>query len=294
MRYLASLILACAMLFPSLAMAYDVLVVQSKHDPAYEEVLRGFRAAFRHTERVVVLSDYAEVDVFRIVREERPGLVLALGDSALTAAKKVRQTPVIAVMSLSITNPNVAQPNLTGIGMYIHPENYMDIFRKLKVRRIGVIYNPARSGWYLRQARQPAKQAGVELILREVHNPKETLSKLSGLAGQVDALWMLPDTVAVTRETAEAYFNFSQEQRVPVVSFASAYLGLGAAAVLEIRRIELGRQAGAMAVSLLKSLAGTDEIDYPDKVVIKTNQSVLKNLGFSSGLFEISGNPARN
>ncbi len=294
MRYLASLILALTMLFPTLAQAYDVLVVQSKHDSAYEEVLRGFRAAFRHTERVVVLSDYAEVDVYRIVREERPGLVLAIGDNALAAAKKVRQTPIIAVMSLSATNPSVNQPNLTGIGMYIQPENYMAIFRKLKARRVGVIYNPARSGWYLRQARQPAKQAGVDLIMREVHDPRETLSKLSGLAGQVDALWMLPDTVAVTRETAEAYFNFSQEQRVPVVSFAGAYLGLGAAAVLEIKRVELGKQAGDLALSLLKGQAGTDEIDYPDKIAIKTNQSVLRNLGISSGLFEISVNPAQD
>jgi len=283
MRRLASLILALTMLCPSLALAYDVLVVQSKHDQAYDKVLQGFRAAFRHTERVVVLSDYAETDVVRIVREERPGLVLAIGDSALTAAKKVRQTPVIAVMSLSVTNPSINQPNLTGIGMYIQPESYMAIFRKLKARRVGVLYNPARSGWYLRQARQPAKQAGVELVLREVRDPRETLAKLSGLAGQVDAIWMLPDTVAVTRETAEAYFNFSQKQRVPVVSFASAYLGLGAAAVLEIKRGDLGRQAGELAASLLKGHADTDEIDYPDKVVLKTNQGVLKNLGICPG-----------
>ena len=83
-------------------------------------------------------------------------------------------------------------------------------------------------------------------MIREVSAPRETLEQLATLAGKVDALWMLPDSTAVTRETTEAYFRFGQQQTVPVVSFAANYLGLGAAAVLEIDRIAMGRQADAM------------------------------------------------
>ena len=118
MRRLLLLILALATLLPSLAQAYDVLVLQSRRDPAYEEVLKGFRAAATASQRMIVLSDYAEVDVVRIVREDRPELMLAVGDTALTAARKIQQTPVIAVMSLGIHNQKASQTNLTGIGMF--------------------------------------------------------------------------------------------------------------------------------------------------------------------------------
>lgn len=289
MRYLLALILALATLLPCLAQAYDVLILQSRRDPAYEEVLKGFRAQRRLTERVIVLSDYADADIARIVREDQPGLVVTLGDSALTAARKLRQTPVMALMSLSLHSQKGAD-NISGIGMYASVERYIKLFQGMKARRVGVIYNPAKSGWYLQEARMAAQQAGIELVLREVAKPRETIAELASLAGKVDCLWMLPDTTAVTRETSEAYFRFAQEQRVPLAAFAGAYLGLGAAAVVEIDRAELGRQANEMALAILR---GNNRalVAKPGKTAVKTNLSVLKHLGIASGHLEASTNP---
>jgi putative ABC transport system substrate-binding protein len=287
MRRLVLLILACATLLPhtTLAYAYDVLVLQSHRHPAYEETLRGFRAVHHGPMRVVVLSDYAEADISRIVREDRPSLVLAVGDSALAAARKLRQTQVVALMALGIHDRRNSPSNLAGIGMFAPAERYLELFKRMKTRRVGVVYNPAKSGWYLGQARDAAQQAGIELVVREVRNPRDTLNQLNDLKGKVDALWMLPDTTAVTRETSEAYFRFSQEERVPVVSFASAYLGLGAAAVLEIDRGELGRQAGEMAGALLRGADIADKtIPWPRRTGLNTNRNVLKNLGIDLDL----------
>lgn len=282
MRRLILCILALALLLPSLAQAYDLLVLQSKRNPAYDEVLKGFSGSRNVSKRVIVLSDYAEVDLVRIAREDRPTLILAMGDAALAAARKVRTIPVIALMSLDLRRLQVAQPNLTGIDMFVAPESYCNLLRQMKARRVGVLYNPARNGWYLRQARQAAEKAGITLVAREVSEPRETLTKLASLAGKVDALWMLPDITAVTRETAEAYFHFSQQQAVPVVSFAANYLGLGAAAVFEIDRAALGRQASEMVTSLL---AGGDidnaPLSFPRGVVLKTNDGILRRLGAS-------------
>ena len=281
------ILLALATLLPSLALGYDVLVLQSRSDPAYDEVLKGFRFEQKSSLRLLVLSDYAEVDIVRIVREDRPRLILAVGDAALTAARKVQQTPVVAVMSLGIHNRKESHPNLTGIGMFAHPERYIDLFRAMKIKRVGVIYNPARSGWYLRLARQAAAAAGIELVTREVSAPRETVERLATLAGRVDALWMLPDSTAVTRETTEAYFRFGQQQAVPVISFAANYLGLGAAAVLEIDRVAIGSQADAMVAALLRgNRTDSMPLDFPSGITVKTNPSVLRRLGSS---FNASG-----
>jgi putative tryptophan/tyrosine transport system substrate-binding protein len=282
LRILAAFIFSLALLLPPVADAYDVLVLQSRRDPAFEEALSGFRSSRTFSERVVVLSDYADVDVTRIVREDQPALVLALGDGALEAARKLRQTPVVALISLGIRSQRASHPNLTGIDMFAPPERYLSLFQGMKRHRVGLIHHPAKCGWYVQQARQAAQRMGIELVVREVSIPRDTLSQLASLAGKVDALWMLPDATAVTRETAEAYFRFSQEQNVPVVSFASAYLGLGAAAVLEIDRTELGRQAGDMTSAILKGTeAGNIPLAYPRRVQLKTNPSVLKHLGIA-------------
>ncbi|QOX77800.1 ABC transporter substrate-binding protein [Trichlorobacter lovleyi] len=282
MRRLVLCIVALALLVPSLAQAYDLLVLQSKRSPAYDEVLKGFSERRNVSRRVIVLSDYAEVDVVRIAREDRPTLILAVGDTALAAARKVRTIPVVALMSLDLRRTQAAQPNLTGIDMFVAPENYCNLLHQMKVRRVGIVYNPARSGWYLRQARQAAERAGIVLVAREVTDPRDTLARLASLAGKVDALWMLPDVTAVTRETAEAYFHFSQQQAVPVVSFAANYLGLGAAAVFEIDRAALGRQASEMVTSLLdgEGIESTS-LSFPHGVILKTNAGILKRLGAS-------------
>jgi putative ABC transport system substrate-binding protein len=282
MRRLVLLILVLATLLPSLAQAYDVLILQSRRDPAYEEVLSGFRSGQSVSQRVVVLADYAEVDVVRIVREDRPRLILAVGDPAVTAAQPIRTLPVIAVMALGIHTRKSA--NLIGISMFVQPERYVDMFKRMKIRRVGVVYNEEKSGWYLLLAQKAAKTAGLELVAREISASRETVEQLATLSGKVDALWMLPDTIAVTRETSEAYFRFGLQNSVPVISFAPSYLGLGAAAVLEIDRVALGRQAFALTAKLLKIGTENSEertIHFPRKTDRKNNPIVLKSLAMT-------------
>jgi putative ABC transport system substrate-binding protein len=279
MRRLVLIILVLATILPSLAQGYDVLVLQSTRNKAYEEVLKGFKNGGNVSQRTVVLADYAEVDVIRIVREDRPRLILVVGDAALMAVRLVQNTPVVTLMSLGIHNRKATQTNLTGIAMFAPPERYISVFRAMKAQRIGIIYNSDKSGWYLRLARQAAEAAGIELVTRKVSAPRETIEQLSTLAGKVDALWMLPDITAVTRETVEAYFHFGQQHAVPVVSFAAGYLGMGAAVVLDIDRIAIGRQANALVESLLEDgRADSIPLEFPKEITVRTNPSVLRHL----------------
>ena len=289
MRRMILLIIALATLLPSLAQAYDVLILQSSRIAAYEEVLRGFSNE-SVSQRVIVLADYAEVDVVRIVREDRPRMILAVGDAAVTASRPVRHLPVVSVMALGIHNKKNAPSNLAAISMFVHPERYVSIFKSMKTRRVGVLYSEEKSGWYLQLARKAASKAGLELVVRKISEPRETIEQLSTLAGKVDALWMLPDTTAVTRESSEAYFRFGMQNSVPVISFAPGYLGLGAATVLEIDRVAMGRQAFAMAAKILK--IGTENSEnsensenksfqFPQKVARKNNPAVHKNLAMT-------------
>jgi len=267
---------------PFSAEAYEVLILQSSRAPAYDEALRGVRSVHRFSERLLILSDYQDVDIHRIVREDRPLLILALGDNAYAFARKIRQLPVVVLMAPNYRGHAGGHPALTGIELYLPPERYLAFFSSMRLKRVGMIGSQAKSGHYIRSVQQIAARYGIEPVVREVSSPRDVAGQLASLRGEVDALWLLPDDTAVTRETTDAYFLFSMEQQVPVVAFSGAYLQSGAAVAIEINRFDIGRQAGEMLTSLLE---GNGMADHPPKLPRKSglriNQTVLRRMRLS-------------
>lgn len=281
MRVLRTFLLTFLLLSPLPAMAYDVLVLQSLHEKGYEEAIRGVRQACQARMRTVVLSDYAEADITRIMREEHPRVVIAVGDRALEVAAKLRNTPVLYMMVL---NPRPRQ-RVTGVSMLLDPAKYVTVLEAFGSRKVGVVYDPARSGAYLKRAQSAARRSGIDLVVREVHAPKETPAMLESLRGKVDALWMLPDLTAVSPASTEAYFLFSQGERVPVVTFAEVYLSMGGAVALGIDRYDIGKQLGEMAQDVLNG-ASIEEMQpqFPRRALSKSNDGVLRRLKITIGL----------
>lgn len=262
------------MLAPTMALGYDVLLLQSMHDKGYDEAVRGFKRDYRGSMRRVVLTDYAELDLTRITREEHPKLIVAVGDRALDLAQKQHATPVLYMMALN------AKPrrSVSGVSMLLDPGRYLSVLEDLGVERVGVLYDPARSGSYVKRAVTAAGRSRVRLVLREVHSPKETPAMLTSLKGKVDAIWMLPDTTAVSPVSTEAYFLFSQAERVPVVTFAEVYLSMGGAVALTIDRYDIGRQLAEMAQNTLDGNPPEEGGDPPRRAVTKSNEGVVRQL----------------
>lgn len=280
MRRRCCLIAALWLLLAPVAWGYDLLIVQSRRSPLYDDLLKGMRSKARFSDRTLVLTDYDETDLQRIVREEHPLGVVTLGDSALEAARKLRQVPVVALLSIGFRGQREGHPTMTGVEVQLPPERYLPIFSAIKARRVGVIGSQARSGEYLRLAARVAASRGIDLVVKEAKSPREVPALLNGMAGRIDALWMIPDSVTAAGEAADAHFLFSMGQQIPVVTFSSAYLPAGAAIALEMDPVDIGRQAGEM----LDELMGGDGIrgippQSPRRGVLKINPAVLRRLG---------------
>lgn len=276
-----ALILSIALIILSAlpTFAADVLILQASRNQAFSEAVAGFREGCTRSSRVVVLSDFAEVDVARLVREEQARLVLAVGDPALAAARKAGRVPVVSLMALA---PLAAKaPHVAAIAPVGSPEQYLRLFKEMGRKRIGIVTDPAHTGTYLRQARKAAESLGMELVVREVSSPKELLNDLPSLKGKVDALWMLPDTAVVTGDTMEAMARFSLDERLPLVSFSDHCLAKGAAATLQTDRADMGRQAGELAGAIISGIAGKDSIHFPRKTTLRLNNSVTSKLGIT-------------
>lgn len=276
MRYLL-LFIAATLLFALPASAADVLILQSNLSRSMEQMARLVQNECAGNHRTLVLSDYAEFDLGRLVREERPTVLVAIGDQALKAAKKVRRLPVIYSMTLK-TNEDSLGDNITGVSMMVDPKNYMKLFSSLKLRKIGVIHDKNQTGPYLRRAEEAANSMGIELVTLPVSSPKQVQQRLTDLhKRQVNALWLIPDSTAITPETVDSYFNFAQQNALPVIGFSAAYLSKGALASVEVTRQEISRQL-CNKIKMSRSGRNTGTTDAPAGKLL-FNNIVAERLG---------------
>jgi len=259
------------------AAAADVLIVQSNHSSALDQMTRIVQNDCSSNHRTLVLSDYADADIARLVREERPSVVVAIGDRALAEARKIRRVPVVYGMTLN-TSEEILADNVSGVGMAVSPDSYMKLFSALKLRRIGVIHDRMKTGAYMNRARAAAQRIGIELVILQVRSAKEIPQKLSGLNRKtVDAIWLIPDTTAITPETVDSYFTVAQENDLPVIGFSPAYLSKGALASVELTRQELGKQL-CDKIKKSRSDKGSGTTD-PARGKLLFNDSVARRLG---------------
>lgn len=275
-------ILALLLLWGFPAFAAEVVVVQGERNIPYEAAVRGFEgtAGVRSVERLV-LAEMRGADVVRAVREARPRVVLAVGRDALSRVKEIREIPVVYLMVASPESAGALGRNVTGVTMTVAPERYLAFIRdSLNGRRVGVLYDPERTGAMARQARVAAERLGITLVEGVARSPRDVPRILNELSGKVDALWLLPDATVLTLEGQEAIFLFSQNNRVPVVAFAEKYLGVGALAALAIDPDDLGRQAGRMTRRILDGVSVENvPAEPPARFNLKLNGSVARHLG---------------
>ncbi len=280
MRILLYIITCLILVMPSLAGAYDVLVVQDQRSPTYDAILQGFRSVRQLKERVIVMQDYAENDLLRITREDHPALVLAVGGRALIEARKLHQTPVVSVFSYAIQQSGPPS-NLVQVKMLMPAERFAALFRALGAKRVGTVLTPMSSG-FAAEATEAFRKAGIRLVVREAMKPGNVPKQLEALKSTVDALWLLPDPGIVTSESVEAFALFSMQQRLPWVSFSDAHLKKGATAAFGIDIFDMGRQAAETAGSIMAGVKPADLEDiHPRKTRLRFNHPVLEHLGLS-------------
>jgi len=280
LRYLLLLILATLLAAP--ANAAEILIIQSHRNQQFDQTVRQIQNSCGNKSRTYVMGDYAEFDLGRIVREEKPRLVVAVGDRPLKESQKLRTVPVLYTMALTAEEKG-PRKNIAGVSMHVAPENYLALLGKLGLRRTGVVYNRNTSGGYIERARKRAAEYGIELVARQIQSPHEVVAALAGLKeSRIDSLWMIPDTTAVTAETVNAYFLMAQTSNIPLFSFSRAYLEKGALAVLEASRKNMTEQ---LCADIKQLLDGTDPAALPQRDIVEaslyTNDFIARRLNFT-------------
>jgi putative ABC transport system substrate-binding protein len=231
-----------------------------------------------------MVADAEGTDFVKLAQKERPELILAIGSESLNKVKRIKDIPVIYLMVLHPDKITGGGKNFVGVNMNIPPEKYLALMEKLNLHRfkIGIFYDPAKSGNFVRNIRQTAGSRGMEITAREVRHPNEVKELLSKMKGSFDLFWMLPDTTVVTPETVESLFLFSQQNSIPIISFAGKYVETGALASLDIDGFDLGIQAGEMANRILGGTAVSDIANTDArKAIMRVNRKIAVKMGIN-------------
>ncbi len=255
--------------------AQDVVVVKGYNIPPYDEAVKGFKAACGCAFTELVSSEMEEDTAIREIKKLRPAVVFAVGTEALSLVKALRTVPIVYAMVPDSQLPPPKEKNASGVSMNLSPERYLGELKKVLpgTRRVGMAFDPAKTGQYAKKAIFDAQSAGITLIAKEVHGPRDVLAAIEKMKNEIDVFWLLPDSTVVTPETIEYLFYFSFENRVPVLAFAEKYVHLGALMSLSIDVSDVGRQAGELARKALagNSLQETSGPAIPEKTVLSIN-----------------------
>jgi putative ABC transport system substrate-binding protein len=209
-------------------------------------------------------------------------LILALGSAAGDAALGApRQVPLVAAMVLR-TEALQKSGNATGVSVEFPVEVQLNWLRRLfpKARRIAVVYSPEENAERVGEARAFAPRAGFRLDALAVKSPQDIPATLEEASRTAEVLWGLTDRVVFSPESAKGLLLFSFRNRMPLVGVSAAWVRAGALCSLDRDYVDIGRQAGEMAV---KILAGGSAADIPPvpprRVCYAINLKTAQQLG---------------
>jgi len=262
----------------------EIVAVQGMRVAPYEEAIKGFKSLCDATITRLVISELKGADVVEKIHEIRPDLVLAIGMGALSRVKAIHDIPVVYLMILDPRSILSGGRNITGVSMNIPQERQLRTLSKAlpDIKTIGLLYDPERTGYLAKGARNAAREIGLKLVANEVHRSREVPPLIEDMRGKIDVFWMLPDLTVITPETVEFLLLFSLENKIPILSFSEKYVELGALMSIGIDTFDMGCQAGDMAKAILsgRDVTNVQQVDAR-KAVMWINLKVARKLGIT-------------
>ncbi|MHB8809470.1 MAG: ABC transporter substrate-binding protein [Desulfobulbaceae bacterium] len=289
-----ALLLAAGLALP--ARAAEITVLQSAALPAYNSALQGFsevisrdipsrgqKAIQAHAITTHILTEATgTVQLRQMISDDRPGLLVAIGSSSLALVKDIPDLPILYLMVPFPEAMGKNPGNITGISMGISAAQQLEALTLAAptVKNIGLVYDPERSGALVAEARDYASRNHLNLTALPVRATDEVPGRLADLKGKIDWLWMVPDLTVLTPQTVDYIMLFSLENQVPVLTFADKYLEMGAVLAVTFDPLEMGRQAGAMALDILHQGKGANiPPARVEKVRVHANARAAEMLG---------------
>lgn len=273
-RYWWLILCALLLIQISAVSAGEIAILKSSDLPYYEQAVLGFRAGLPSPMQVREYNIGGQFtqgrEIGRALRASPPTLVFAVGLKAALAAKlEIFDTPVIFSMVLNPESHGLPTSNMTGIAVRTSAATQLMAIRSVMPdqRRIGVLYDEAQSGDFVRQAHRLAKQSGFELVPVAVRSQQDLAPAVRTLLPKIDALWLLQDQTVISESSIPFLLESTIDAKIALFTFSSTLVQQGALGALVVDPWAVGQQAARLARTQLddptKPLGALHEPEYP-------------------------------
>lgn len=284
----------------------DVLVVLSKHFTLYDRAVEGFKSGFAGSIKQVTLED---TEAFhRLVLEVNPRVILAVGLRAAKIARaRFSSVPVVFCMAMHPLLNGLRTETSTGV--YLEPSVAEQLKAVSKiiphVKRIGIIYDPARTGRLVAEFQEGAAEQELEVLAVAVGSRAEAHKALVEIPEKVQALWLIRDPTVLSREFFNRALLLQFEKRMPLIAYSPQFVRKGAFLAYSASYQRQGQKAAEVVKALIEGQSPSElEVVHPDGTItfsVNTGEklqyimpSLRVLLGGRRGVVEIEGIPGED
>ncbi|MDO5619438.1 ABC transporter substrate-binding protein [Kocuria sp.] len=254
---------------------YKIGITQIVSHPSLDAAREGFKSAFDE-EGIDVEWDEQNAqgeqatasNIAGTFANDNKDLVLAIATpTAQAAAQAIQDKPIIFT---AVTDPVEAglvdsweEPggNVTGTSDMNPVKEQLELLKELdpNVQTVGIVYSSgeANSQVQVDMAKEAASELDLEIQEATVTNSSEVQQGLQSL--NVDAIYVPTDNVVVS--ALETVIQYGEENQLPILAAEGDSVTRGAVATYGIDYEALGKQAGEMAIRVLRD--GEDPATMP-------------------------------
>jgi putative tryptophan/tyrosine transport system substrate-binding protein len=216
-------------------------------------------------------------------------VVIALGRQGLNVASSLdRDITVLVGGALLLSDAEIT--NVNGISMTPDPVLLFSRLRTLlpEVRRVIVVYDPKKTEWLLRLAREAAKVHNLELVAHEAKDLGQAAQVYMALFASADirreALWLPHDTTTVEEGTLlPLILKESWKSGMPIFSSNVLHAKKGALFAMSPNNVELGRSLANSALGLMSGELRKKGVQPLRELHTAINLRTANHMGLSIG-----------
>ena len=272
---------------------YRIGITQIASHPALDSAREGFKDAFKEAG---IDADFDEKNangetananlIANNFVSSKEDLIFAIATNAAQPASQA--TNEIPVVFSAITDPQSAgilKDNVTGVSDRMDVKQQIELLLKLNpnIKNLGVIYNSSEqnSKIQVEDLKKTAKELGLNLVEKSIVQANEIPQAADSLVREADAIYLPTDNLVasvvslITEKAAAA--------KKIVFGAEAAHVKGGALITQGVSYYEIGKEAGKMAIEILKNGKKPSEIKFKTMPLneIAVNEKTLSALGIS-------------
>ena len=272
---------------------FKIGITQIVAHPALDSAREGFKDAIKESGLNVTFDEKnanGEVATANMIANnfvtEKVDLIYTIATS--TAQSAAQATNKLPVVFSAITDPEAAgliKENVTGISDRVNVKQQLELLLKLdsKIKKVGVIYNSSEQNSKVQvdDLKKAASELGITIVEKSVTQVSEIPQASEALVRESDALYLPTDNLVASvvnliteKATAAKKVAFGAE---------AAHVKGGALITQGIDYYEMGKEAGKIAVEILKNGKKPSEIKFKkmDLNDIVINNKTLAAIGIN-------------